>query len=119
MVFFLHSSDRAEEAIAAANYPNIRYFSVHRQYGTHPFKDVPGSVWQKTTSEDAGMFSAVAYYFAKKINHDLKVPVGIIYSVWGGTPAEAWTPGSDFKHDDSLKHYVDRWNYIQQHASED
>ncbi|MEO8854109.1 MAG: sialate O-acetylesterase [Ginsengibacter sp.] len=119
MVFFLHSADSAKEAIAAANYPNIRYFSVQRQYGTHPFKDAPGSVWQKTTPEDAGMFSAVAYYFAKKIHHDLKVPVGIVYSAWGGTPAEAWTPGSDFKHDDSLKHYVERWNYIQQHARED
>ncbi len=119
MVFFLHSADSAREAIAAANYPNIRYFSVQRQYGTHPFKDAPGSVWKKTTPEDAGSFSAVAYYFAKKIHHDVKVPVGVIYSAWGGTPAEAWTPGTDFKHDDSLQHYIERWNYIQQHAAED
>ena len=119
MVFSLNSADSAKEAIAAANYPNIRYFSVERQYGIVPFKDAPGSVWKKTTPKDAGTFSAVAYYFAKKIHHDLNVPVGIVYAAWGGTPAEAWTPASDFKHDDSLQHYIERWNYLQQHAAAD
>lgn len=119
MVFSLKSSSGAKKAIAEANYPNIRYFSVERQYGTEPFNDAPGSVWKKTTSEDASSFSAVAYYFAKKIHYDLNVPVGIVYAAWGGTPAEAWTPSNEFKNDDSLQHYSQRWNHIQQSAKPD
>jgi len=112
MVFPLKYSDSAKAEIARANDPLIRYFSVKKQFGSQPFKDSPGSVWEKTSSETAPSFSAVAYYFAKKVHHDTTVPVGIICSAWSGTPAEAWTPKSVLQKDSSFQFYLRRWNDI-------
>lgn len=119
MVFSLKSSDKAKEEIAVADFPSIRYFSVKRQYGPNEFDDCPGSVWEKTTTKTAPDFSAVAYYFAKKIHQQTGVPVGIIYSAWGGTPAEAWTPSPIIKSDVALALYTQRWNDIQQNVGKD
>ncbi|MGI8584307.1 MAG: sialate O-acetylesterase [Chitinophagaceae bacterium] len=109
MVFSLNSSYKAKEEIAVADFENIRYFSVKRQYGREEFKDAPGSVWLKTSLETAPSFSAVAYYFAKKIHQQLNVPVGIVYAAWGGTPAEAWAPSSTLKSDSVLYLPIKRW----------
>ncbi len=119
MVFALKGSEDAKEEIAAANFPFIRYYSVKRQYGPALFNDAPGSVWQTTSPQTALGFSAVAYFFAKKIHKDLKVPVGIIYAAWGGTPAEAWTPKKVLQNDDSLSLYIERWKNIQDNVGKD
>ncbi|MDQ3683786.1 MAG: sialate O-acetylesterase [Bacteroidota bacterium] len=119
MVFALKGSEGAKEEIPLADFPSIRYFNVKRQYGPKAFEDAPGSVWQKTTPQTAPNFSAVAYYFAKKIHKDLKVPVGIVYAAWGGTPAEAWTPEEILRSDDSLSVYIDRWKKIQENVGKD
>jgi sialate O-acetylesterase len=84
MVFSLKASYKAKEEIAKADFLNIRYFSVQRQYGPEEFEDAPDSKWQKTSPETAPSFSAVAYYFAKKIHRQLNVPIGIVYAAWGG-----------------------------------
>jgi sialate O-acetylesterase len=109
MGFSLKSAYRAEEEIASADFPSIRYFNVKRQYGPQEFDDCPGSAWTKTSPQTAGGFSAVAYFFAKKIYQELHVPVGLVYAAWGGTPAEAWTPMATLKNDDSLQMYIRRW----------
>lgn len=119
MVFSLKSSNEASAEIAVSDFPQIRYFSVKRQYGPHVFNDSPGSVWEKTSPETAASFSAVAYYFAKKIHQDVNVPVGIVYAAWGGTPAEAWTPETVLQDDAMLSLYPERWNEIQQNAGKD
>lgn len=119
MVFSLKSSEGAKDEIAKANFPSIRYFSVKRQYGPSESDDCPGSVWEKTTPSNAPGFSAVAYYFAKKIHLQKNVPVGIIYSAWGGTPAEAWTPSMVINNDTVLQRYLQRWEYILQNVGKD
>lgn len=119
MGFSLKSSENAATEIERANFPSIRYFSVERQYGRALFNDCPGSVWEKTTPETAGSFSAVAYYFAKKLRKDVDVPVGIIYAAWGGTPAEAWTPEGAFQNDAILSLYPERWKEIQENVGKD
>jgi sialate O-acetylesterase len=48
-------------------------------------------------------FSAIGYFFGKKLNKELGAPVGVINSSWGGTPAEAWMPEEVIKNDDYLK----------------
>ncbi|MEO5947214.1 MAG: sialate O-acetylesterase [Chitinophagaceae bacterium] len=119
MGFSLKSDVSAKTEIPQANFPNIRYFYVERQYGLQKFNDAPGSVWKKTTPETAPNFSAVAYYFAKKIQQEKNVPVGIVYAAWGGTPAEAWTPGEVLTSDTVLTKYIDRWKFIQENAGKD
>jgi len=61
----------------------------------------------------------VAYYFAKKIQQEKNVPVGIVYAAWGGTPAEAWTPREALTGDTVLSKYIDRWKFIQENAGKD
>ncbi|HEY4205207.1 MAG TPA: sialate O-acetylesterase, partial [Puia sp.] len=119
MVFSLKGSANAQQEIAQANFPNIRYFSVTRQYASHDFDDSPGAVWEATTPATAPGFSAVAYFFAKKIHQQLNVPVGIVYSAWGGTPAEAWTPEPVLTADTVLSRYNDRWHTIQTDVGKD
>jgi sialate O-acetylesterase len=87
--------NHAKEEIAAANYPNIRLFAVPKVQADSPAKDVQAK-WvpcdPKTVSAGGwGGFSAAAYYFGRTLQKELKVPVGLIHTSWGGTPAEFWT----------------------------
>lgn len=81
--------DSAKQEIAAANYPNIRFFSV-----THRTADAPqlslGGQWAAATPQSMQDFSAVAYFFGRELHQQLDVPIGLINSSWGGTPAEVW-----------------------------
>lgn len=79
-----------EKEIPKANYPKIRMFTVEREVADEPKKDVVGS-WEVCSPATVGEFSAVAYFFAKEIHKATGLPVGLINSSWGGTPAESWT----------------------------
>jgi len=78
------------ETVAQANYPEIRLFTVTKNTSSTPLADLEGH-WLVTTPDDAAHFSAVGYFFGRELFQHLKVPVGLIHSSWGGTPAEAWT----------------------------
>lgn len=81
------------EEIASANHPEIRIFTVPPHVAYAPAATVQGS-WKicspQTAGEDGGV-SATAYFFARKIQEVIHVPVGIIVDCMGGTPAESWT----------------------------
>ncbi|WP_316837351.1 sialate O-acetylesterase [Pedobacter nutrimenti] len=70
---------------------NIRLFNMPKITSKTPQDDCSGS-WTTCDSNVVKAFSAVAYYFGKALNKDLDVPIGLIASSWGGTPAEVWTP---------------------------
>jgi sialate O-acetylesterase len=95
--------------IAEANYPHIRLFTVPKTVKSEPASDTIGK-WAACTPEEAAHFSAVAYFFGRDLNKDLHVPVGLIHTSWGGTPAEAWTPRSYLIADPDLKPIVDRFD---------
>ncbi|WP_445757486.1 sialate O-acetylesterase [Polaribacter sp.] len=82
--------NNAEEEIAKSNYPEIRMFTVERQLSLEPKATFNGK-WKVCSPETSGNFSASAYFFARKLHKELNVPIGIIHSSWGGTPAESWT----------------------------
>ena len=81
--------DNNLEEIAAADYPNIRSYKVVRATSQIPLNQSEGQ-WKVTSPENANKFSATAYFFARKLNKELNVPIGIIDSDWGGTPVESW-----------------------------
>ena len=81
----------AEEEVAAANYSKLRLFKVQQAISQEPSKDCNGS-WTECSPQNVSNFSAVGYYFARKLHKDLDVPVGIIDSSWGGTIIETWMP---------------------------
>ena len=79
-----------EQEVAAATHPLIRQFYVTQQLSPVPKSTLAGK-WTVCSPATAADFTAVGYFFARDLQKALNVPVGIIHSSWGGTPAEAWT----------------------------
>jgi sialate O-acetylesterase len=78
------------QEIQAANHPEIRLLHEPKRFSDFPLQDQEAT-WQICTPETAASFSSVAYFFAREIQRDQKVPVGVVEADWGGTPAESWT----------------------------
>lgn len=78
-----------KEAAAAARHPTIRLFNVQARSGYSPVA-TPAGEWQVCTPETAGRFSAVAYFFAQKVQAATGLPIGLVEDCLGGTPAECW-----------------------------
>lgn len=118
----LHEVLYAKE-IAAANNPQIRQFKVPRITDLEkPRDELPGENWEYANPNSVREFSAVAYFFAKKLYEQYKVPIGIINASWGGTPIEAWMGEAAFKEFPTIlqtieinkdKHYIDSVNNNQ------
>ncbi len=88
----LRESEGGADAAKAADLPLIRLFNVDNRLSPRPRRDVESThAWRVCTPATAPEFSAVAFHFAREITGKLGVPVGIIQSDWGGTPAQAWT----------------------------
>ncbi|MBC9914545.1 sialate O-acetylesterase [Chitinophaga varians] len=81
----------AKKEIAVSNWPQIRFLVVEHNKSLMPQQDIADGKWKACDTAHTGRFSAVAYYFARRIHQEQGVPVGIIQSTWGGTPVEAWT----------------------------
>ena len=91
--------DNGEEEAKNATNPNIRFFTVPKLTATTPQNNLLGN-WTESTPETMKNFSAVGYFFAKRLQEDLKdVPIGLISSNWGGTPAEIWMPEEVIQND--------------------
>ena len=89
------ASKDSEAEIAAGMYPKIRLFHVPRVPSGLLQQDVAAD-WHETTPETVANFSAVAYYFGRKLYKNLDVPIGLINTSWGGTRIEPWTPPVGF-----------------------
>jgi sialate O-acetylesterase len=93
----LHSIRYAND-IAQANYPEIRQFWIPTLSSLQDTRsDFPTGFWKSANPEDVRQFSAVAYFFARKLYDKYKVPIGIINASVGGTPIEAWTSEDGLK----------------------
>lgn len=93
MEFPLSRARNGETEVRAASHPNLRLFTVKQQPGYAPASVVQGA-WKvctpQTVTEDGGV-SAAGYFFARKIQGETNIPIGLIKDCWGGTPAESWT----------------------------
>ena len=78
------------DMIAQSKNTNIRLFTVKRSSSETPTKELRGQ-WLVSSPANSSSFSAVAYSFANYLNKVLDIPIGIINTSWGGSPAEAWT----------------------------
>lgn len=82
----------AREEIAAANLPMVRHTKIPLTASGHPLGDIGnGYGWHSATPSEVGNFTAVGYFFAKNLYQELKVPIGLINTTWGGTNVETWT----------------------------
>jgi len=94
----------AEEAKDA----ELRLFTVARVTSQTPRQDLTGQ-WQECSPESAAGFSGVAFYFGRELRKTLGVPVGLINTSWGGTPAEAWTSRPALEATAEYKHVFEWW----------
>lgn len=103
MEFGVGNLAQPDQTIAAANDPNIRLFTVPKIPAASPQATLAGGQWQVCTPETIKSqgtwngFSAVAYFFGRDLEQNTHVPIGLLLSSWGGTPAEAWTSEAALK----------------------
>lgn len=108
MEWRIRQSANPQEEAAAANYPKIRLFDVPG----HTVSPVPAAKgagkWTFCESATANEFSAVGYFFGRRLHKELKVPIGLVGSNWGGTRIEPWTPLVGFEAIPDLSSFADR-----------
>lgn len=104
----IHDVTYANE-IATANYPAIRQFWIPTMTNLQEAQqDFPAGNWKAAVGEDIRPFSAVAYFFAKKLYEKYHVPIGIINASVGGTPIEAWTSEEGLKEMQSMTSVIQK-----------
>ena len=91
MVFPLIAATDGRKEVQSARNPQIRLFQTPNVMANTPQDDID-SKWAVCDSRSALKFSAVGYFFGKRLHDRLDVPIGLIDSSWAGTPAEGWTP---------------------------
>ena len=91
----------AKREVTDGDHPEIRLFFVPRVASYEPKNDAGGQ-WQVCTPQTVGGFSAVAYFFGRKLHSELKVPIGLIDASWGATYIEPWTAAASLQSEPEL-----------------
>jgi sialate O-acetylesterase len=95
--------------ITEANYPQIRHFWIPTLTNLQsPQYDLPTGYWKSAIGDEVRPFSAVAYFFARKLYEKYHVPIGLINASVGGTPIEAWTSEEGLKDFPSIVNTVQK-----------
>jgi sialate O-acetylesterase len=108
MEWVVNNSLYANAEKEAAKHPSIRLFTVKKNVQDNPVSDCTGK-WVECSPASVGDFSAVGYFFGRTLYYQLQVPIGLIHTSWGGTPAEAWTTRATLEADPDLKPIMDRY----------
>ena len=109
MGFPLSSAHHAEQALAGAGDPLLRFFTVQNATAAEPQNDLRGR-WDASAPDTAKAFSAVAFFFARDLRAKLGVPVAILHSSWGGTPAQAWLSMEAMREVPPFENHVNRYD---------
>ena len=102
------ANNSAEEIADSNNYPQIRSFNVGHKVIYTPMYNCGGK-WQVCSAQTAGNFTAVGYFFGRELNKQLNVPVGLIHTSWGGTPAESWMSKEYLENDPNFQPILKRF----------
>jgi sialate O-acetylesterase len=117
MQWTVQRSDNADAEIAAAAFPQIRLFHVPRKSSAVPVDDVDAR-WVVCSPESVAEFSAVLYFFGRQMHKDLKVPMGLVHSSWGGTPIASWISGPSLVGNFRLEPFLSFWeNAVRQYPA--
>ncbi len=98
----LHNMKQMIDELPNSTNTNIRLFNMPHTTSSYPQDNAPGE-WKSCSPESLKAFSAVGYFFGKKLQAGLNVPIGLINASWGGTCAETWTPAEEINNNELLK----------------
>jgi sialate O-acetylesterase len=106
-----------DKEIAAATNPKLRLLLVDKKGSNYPLNDIPNT-WTICTPETAAMFSAVAYFYGREIAAKENIPIGLIDSTWGGTPADSWVSIDTLgTHPDLLPAFASRAHFVDEQTN--
>ncbi|MBL63628.1 MAG: sialate O-acetylesterase [Opitutae bacterium] len=108
MEWSIRQSMNAQEEIAASNHPNIRLFNVPGHTTSPKPQEVGKGNWVVCSPKTSSGFSAVGYYFGRRLQKELDLPIGLIGSNWGGTRIEPWTTLAGFESVSELSKIADQ-----------
>ncbi|NIG56454.1 sialate O-acetylesterase [Chitinophaga sp. Cy-1792] len=98
--------DNYQQELAKANHPQIRLFKVPAKEGAVTPQEEVNTAWSLCDSAHVRAFSAAGYFFGRDLQPEIKVPLGLIHSCWGGTAAEYWLDKSVMAADPELRSLV-------------
>ena len=108
MEWRLNQCPQAGEDMATAQDAGLHFCVLQQETAQQPREEAT-PVWQSLSPATAPQLSAVAFYFARRLRAELKVPVGLIVSAWGGTPAEAWIPAPAYASTAATRRIMDEF----------
>ncbi len=95
--------------VASGMYSGVRMFTVQKDTSAVPLDACKGN-WSTADTTSVNDFSATAWFYGEYLNKQLGVPIGLIATAWGGTPAEVWTPVESIKAEPDLGFYLNHFN---------
>ena len=106
MEWEVEETENAPLEIANANFPQIRHFKINKTLAITPQSDVPSGGWNICSPETVSKFTAVGYFFARELNQQLRIPIGLINTSWGGTMVETWISKEAFAQNPDFKDMI-------------
>src|SRR6218665_346040 len=90
MEWILKNAQNGPADIAVSANNNIRHVKIEKAVSATPLDDISATEWEPASPATSGNFTAVGYYFARSLQKELNIPIGLIHSSWGGTMVETW-----------------------------
>jgi sialate O-acetylesterase len=106
MEFTVNSAMNSKQEMNDSDFPMIRQFMVEKDLSATPKAALKAAKWDVCNKSTVGNFTAIGYFFAKKLYAELKIPIGIINTSWGGTNVETWTSREAFENSDEFKEMI-------------
>jgi len=108
-----------DEVRASARYPDIRLVRAMHRVSGYPLDNLIGQMWAPCDPVTVEKFSAAGYHFGRHLHQKLGVPIGLIQSAWGGTPADAWTSPAAIAADPGLMPVFAEWARLMRNYPRD
>lgn len=103
MEWTVGQSDGAKNTIAKGKNRDIRHVKIPKEINSIPSSKTNKLTWNSCSQKTIDDFSGIGYFFAKELNQELKVPIGLINCSWGGTNIETWISRDGFESSDEFK----------------
>lgn len=101
----------AQQEVAAADHPTIRLLNIGKNAADKPADDINAG-WSPCSPQSIPGFTAAGYFFGRDVQAAIGVPIGLIESAWGGTPAQSWTSREALAAEPAIAHYVKQFDDV-------